>query len=299
MSDEYLEIFGDDETLTTFRDAISSNVEVECEHKSKVEENGYVMCTNCGMMFEELNYEPEWRWYGAADNRSNRDPSRCHRPRNVEKTIDPVFTNAGIDIPPALKSATNAKYRKIMEHKRRVRREQEGIDKEVVVRGTGRTAIVAACLWSVYRDMGDYRPTDEVRAMFGLTKKSMSSGTTQYNEAFPEDRVKLIKSKDLIRRILLKTGINMEHYHSILNIERELRNTSKLLIRSNVQSVAACVVYLWLCMNPHYQKELGLGKEAFASKAQLSGITITKLVNEASKIVKVVTSDHFDTLRTV
>lgn len=286
MSDEYLEIFGDDDTLEAFRSAITTNVVItDCEHPQQIEENGYVMCTSCGIMSEKLNYEPEWRWYGASDNKSNKDPSRCNPTRSSEKNVDGVFDKAGIDVSPALKSATNAKYRKIMEHKRKKRFEQEGIDKEVVVRGTGRTAIVAACLWSVYRDTGDFRPTDEVRAMFGLTKKSMSSGTTQYNEAFPEDRVKSIESKDLIRRILLKTGIHMEHYRSILGIENQLRNTSKLLIRSNVQSVAACVVYLWLCMNPRYQQELGLGKEAFANKAQLSGITITKLVKEASTIV--------------
>jgi hypothetical protein len=117
-----------------------------------------------------------------------------------------------------------------------------------------------------------------------LSKKDMSAGLTKYYEKFPEDRTTHVKPENLIRRIISLAEIDNEHYRPILALTKYLDGTSSLLNRSNTQSVAAAIVYLYLCINPDYKQTAGLTKIVFAKKIKLSDITIIKLAKEAYKV---------------
>jgi len=238
-----------------------------CKHEYSIEEDGISICEECGIQTEIASYDPEWRMY--SDSKSTKDPTRCHKIKSTVKTIDSVVES--LQLPESIKMATEEKYRLVVGNK--------------TSRGTGRKGIIAACLLYSYRDMNDYRTQDEVRQIFGLSKKDMSAGLTKYYEKFPQDRITHVKPENLIRRIMSQAEIDEKHFHSIKALTKYLDGTSSLLNRSNTQSVAAAIVYLYLCINPDYKKTSGLTKTVFAKRIKLSDITIIKLAKEACKVV--------------
>jgi len=244
-----------------------------CPHKNIYEDdNGLHICKDCNVEFDIPSFEAEWRYYNNSDSSHTKDPSRCHRNKSQDCNISKDFEKKNIQIPESIRKQVEVKYQKIVG--------------DQTVRGKCRQAIIAACLFYTYPDFGEYRTSDYIRSKFDLSKKNMSTGLTRYYEVFIEDRNRNIKSEDLLLWLLTLTGVEKKYYKNIVQISRYLENSSQLLKRSSPQSVAAAVIYFYLCLNPDYKSKLGLTKNKFAEKALLSDITITKLVNEACNISK-------------
>lgn len=273
--EDLVEIFGEDvvSTADTIKTIIDAPEEFDCEHKSVFEADGLNICKDCGCEVERLDFQPEWRFYGASDNRSSRDPSRCHRSKESTRGgIDKVFQDAKLGhLPASIRKKTEVKYKTIVG--------------DETVRGTGRKAIVAACLLYTFREEGDVRTADEVGSMFGLSKQDMSFGLTKYHTAFPESRTANIKPSDLIRRIMYLAKIEMTHYKNILRISKCLEKVDTTLNRSSPQSVASAIVYLYICLTPEIKKNLGITKTKFSRDVSLSDITIAKLVKKAAEVI--------------
>lgn len=270
FDDEYAEIFGNTTIKTTIEKLIENN---SCKHEEFFLKDGAQICRLCGFVSDILDFEAEWRFYGPSDNRSIRDPSRCHRSRETNRGgIDKVFTDCKIQLPMATKSRVEKKYQQIV-----------GGD---TVRGKGRKAIVAACLMHDFRDCGDVRTSDEIREMFGLSKQEMADGVTRYQETFPEYRTQHIRPADLILRVMNLTGVHTSHYQKIFQIAKCLEGVDQVLNHSSPQSVASAIVYFYLCLFPDVKKELGMTKAKFSSLAKLSDITISKLVKRAAQVLE-------------
>lgn len=273
--EELIEFFGEDvvSTKDTIQSIIDAPEEEECEHAIHFEVDGINICKACGCQVELLDFQPEWRYYGASDNRSSRDPSRCHRSKESTRGgIDKVFQDAKLGhITLAIRKKTEQKYKQIVGGE--------------TVRGTGRKAIVAASLLFTFREVGDIRTADEVGGLFGLSKQEMSFGLTKYHAKFPESRLDNIKPSDLIRRIMQLTKVDMTHYKNILRISKCLDKVDTTLNRSSPQSVASAIVYLYICLTPEIKKAAGFTKTKFARDVNLSDITITKLVKIAAEVI--------------
>lgn len=246
-----------------------------CLHECIRKDESGTVCTQCGQVLETLDFTQEWRYYGAADSRSARDPSRCSRGRGNIKgaRVKKVFDTHNIVVSTAMLSIVEDKYIKILE-----------FHGSKVLRGQGRKAIVANCLFHAYQENGEYRTAIYIRNMFGLKQKNMSHGATKYYGAFPEDCVSHITPEKLLPWIMKLVGVDTSHYRRIVAITRYITAASKLVERSNPQSVAAAVIFFYLCLHPAYKAELGLTKSAFSKKANLSDITVTKLVREIASI---------------
>jgi transcription initiation factor TFIIIB Brf1 subunit/transcription initiation factor TFIIB len=284
FDDELLDFFGDAETYTAVKNRLieeSDQITQDCSHDICFEVEGINICRACGCEVEKLDFQPEWRYYGAADNRTSKDPSRCHRSKESTRGgIEKVFQDAKLMyLPQAIRKKAEEKYKKI-------------VGKETV-RGRKRKSIVAACLLYTFRDEGDIRTSDEVRKMFTgatghrdvLSKQEMSDGLRRYHSVFKGDRTQCIKPSDLIRRTMHLTKITFDHYKYILRIAKCLDGVDCTLNRSSPQSVASAVVYLYLCFNPEVKTSLGLTKTRFAKEVKLSDITISKLVKKSAEIL--------------
>ena len=273
FEEELLEVFGGDEVASTLRKKIRKHrKEIDvCAHLNCFEEHGQSICRECGHVTEVLNFDPEWRHYG--DDRGGGDPSRCHRSKPSElKSIEKVFVDCKLEwVPTAIRKKVERKYQAVVG--------------EETVRGQGRRAIVAACTLFVFRAQGDIRDSEEIRTMFKLTKKTMSSGLHRYYEAFPEDRLICTRPKDLIYKVLKVTEIPTPHLPKILSLALCLENTDLALNHSNPWSVATSIVYLYLCLHPRLKKHLNLSKTAYAGKADVSDLTITKLSRRAALVL--------------
>lgn len=277
FDEEFLELFGDDEEVYSHMEKkISSSFskkrkENECTHVYK-QDNGRKICKLCGLEVDELNFEAEWRFYGASDNRTSRDPSRCHFSKQPSKgCIDSVFAELKLDhIQESTKKEVESRYKKIVG--------------ENTVRGKGRKGIVAACLLHVLKKNGDIKASDQIRKLFDLSKQEMSTGLSKYYERFKEDRTSTLKPKDLIESIMRLTGIENGHYDKIYTIAESLENTDEVLNHSNPKSVASAMVFFYICVNKKYKKSIGMTNDKFAEKTQLSSITIVKLTNKIAEI---------------
>jgi transcription initiation factor TFIIIB Brf1 subunit/transcription initiation factor TFIIB len=282
--EELVEFFGEDaaSTCKSLNNVINAP-EDECSHSLCFDVDGINICRACGCEIEVLDFQPEWRYYGASDTRTSKDPSRCHRSKESTRGgIDKVFQDAKLGhLPQAIRKKTEQKYKKIVGGE--------------TVRGRGRMSIVAACLLNTFRDEGDIRTADEVGGLFTLTKQEMSTGLTRYHATFPESRTINIKPSDLIRRIMHLTKIDFTHYRNIFRIAKCLEKVDPVLNRSSPQSVASSIVYLYLCLpqedneteeeKKSLRKTMGITKTKFARDVNLSDITITKLVKRAAEVI--------------
>ena len=256
-------------------DSDVNSITTNCKHKNIHKDNsGVTVCNQCGLEFETLDFQQEWRWYGASDNKTSRDPSRCDTtPKRARNSIRPVFHNHNVDISPAMMDMVQARFNHIIEIEGKV------------IRCKGRKAIVAACLFHVYRDMGECRTISYIRKLFQVKQRNMTFGMTKYLKAFPEARTQHTTTEEFIPWVMKQTSVDRKHYRQILAITRYTEAASELLKRSNPKSVAAAIVFFYLCLK--YKKKLGITKALFAKKARISDVTLTNIVREIASISRV------------
>ncbi len=272
----------DEEILEMFHDKIdaiqqkvatvmaTTVIQHDCPHTATFDSSGTTLCGDCGANIILLDFEPEWRFYGTGDNRSAKDPSRCHGSKESTKGgIDKVFQDAKQGhLPLNIRHSTELKYKTIVG--------------DATVRGSGRKAIVAACLMYVYREESDYRTSDEIRMMFDLTKKKMSEGLERYYVTFPESRIAQVTPINMLRRIMRLSGVSTDHYPKICRLLKAVNGTDEILNRSSPQSVASAAVYLFLCINPAIREQFNITKQSFSLAVDISHMTICKLAKIAA-----------------
>lgn len=243
---------------------MSSQAFDDCDHEYSMstDKSSLLVCKLCGGEKEDFDFNPEWNYYSAG-----KDPSRCHRTSQRQNTIAGVFKERGLSIPQSVLESVESRFKQI--------------SKNSMTRSQGRKGIIAACLFHTYLDMGEYRTTEYICKLLEIDMKSMSVGMSRYSETFQPARLQFIKPEDLLKRQMDLVGIGDEHFERINNLTTALTSKSVLLKRSAPQSVAAAMIYFYLCLNKEYKESLGITKQNFADRVAPSAITITKLVNEA------------------
>lgn len=240
-----------------------------CAHENHILSEGYRVCVECGMTFENVSFDKDWKYY----NQSFKDPARCHKAKSTQRNM--YNDVKGMQFPDSIVESANEKY-------------QEIISDGSIFRGERRKAIVVACLFFAHIEHGNPIPVKDLASQFKLRMKKVSEGLTIYTGKFPDLRNQYIEPKHLIKRIMIEVGINnRSHYLQIQKLCEKLENTSELMNSSNPQSIASAIVYLYLCMKPSFQKELGLTKSKYAKMVKLSDATVEKLVKDAASTLRV------------
>ena len=261
------EVFGDEKTYKKYLSDLTKE-DVVCEHKVVMDSGDFQVCTECGDTKEIFSYDPEWRYYGVQDNRSSKDPSRCKYSSNTSsRTIKKALELRKIS--DAMVESTIKKYETVVGKK--------------TMRGEKRNGIIAICLWVSLREIGDFRTVTEVGALFDLERKNLYKGLQTYSQAFPKDRTITVTPHDLLTRTIKLAEIQDSYTEPLKKMCLQLENKSQMLGRSNPQSVAAAIVWLYLCLNPEVKAEHHLSKTLYAKRVSLSEITISKLAKESLK----------------
>jgi len=240
----------------------------DCEHSNKFTDiNGLLVCLDCGTEFDDCNYEPEWRCY-----ESQRPHIRCTIPRK-NNDLSKFFETNEIHI---------------SEHTRRLVEEKYAIVRgNGIHRGHGRKAIVAACMFHVYREQGREKEAEYFRNMFDIEGKKFSAGLDNYYNAFPEDRTKYVSYEYLLSWKMKVCGVNKEHTREIVALLHLFRKSSSKLCQTSLpQTIVTAVIYFFICLHPDIRDELGMTKAEFIKRANLTDNTITKITRELSKITR-------------
>jgi transcription initiation factor TFIIIB Brf1 subunit/transcription initiation factor TFIIB len=239
-----------------------------CLHVSVVNDNGVETCSDCGIeIYKELSLEPEWRFYGDNDSKHSSDPSRCHIRKMDEKNIYKDIEK--YEFPFVIRETANSSYSEVTDGKIR--------------RGNYRKAIIFACIFNAYKDSGCPQNPEVLREKFDLTKKEVSKGLTYYNlnKKDKHKRPTYISPVSFISPVMGKFNANQFHIEKVSELYHRIHNRSKLLNRSNPQSVVSGLVY-------YYFRLVGgnISSLNFSRMVKLSDITITRISKNISEILK-------------
>lgn len=249
----------------------------ECEHPSSViTDGGKRVCSNCGCEILVIDHEAEWK-YGGGNGGTH--VARCSKYRNAERgsNIRNVFEDKRIDdrlVNENLRLKCEEKFRRV-------------VGKENV-HGVKRVAIVAACLYHVFNEDGQIRSSSEVGGYFGLTKKDVSLGLTEYRKKFPESRVTKIGVEDFIRRDSERLKLNHDIIPKIIEMWHVLEKTHAEVIRSTPTILSPSLIYIYISEHEaQYKESIKLTLETIAQTLNVSKVTLSKHIKIITKILNV------------
>lgn len=244
-----------------------SDITSICLHKNITTDDGTDLCSDCGIeIYKELSLEPEWRFYGDGDSKCSSDPSRCHIRKSEEKNIYKDIEK--YDFPFSIREYANMAYLEVTNGKIR--------------RGNYRKSIIFACIFNAYKDQNTPQNPETLREKFELSKKEISKGLTYYNlNKKNKNKPTYISPISFIPPIMAKFNANDFHIGKVNDLYERIQNRSKLLNRSNPQSVIAGLVY-------YYFRLIGgdINSINFSKMVKLSDITVNRISKTISEILK-------------
>jgi transcription initiation factor TFIIIB Brf1 subunit/transcription initiation factor TFIIB len=257
-----------------FRELLEYNNEVynepeyeNCEHLDVKEEGGAILCIDCGEEIKrELNFDKEWRYYGADDTRRNSDPNRCQIRKIEDKSIFKDVENMGFC--DKIVHSANDIYTQITNGK--------------IYRGNSRKSIVFACIFHAYKLSNKPQSCEYLQNIFKLEKKIVLKGLKFVSLNVPKDsqiRTKYITAIQLIEEILVDIKVTDQDRQEVIKIYEYVKNRSSILNRSRPQSFASGLIYYWII---NYNKNFNL--KEFIKKIKLSELTISKISKEITRI---------------
>ena len=241
-----------------------------CKHSNIIDENGIVCCVDCGIEMEKSIYqEKEWRYYGQADNKRMSDPNRVHLRKMEERNIFKDVENMGFS--DKIVSLANQIYIQVTKGK--------------IFRGNSRKAIIFASIYHSFKVQDKPQPHENLIKIFKLDRKNALKGLKHVNLNIPRDSIihtTYITPINLVEDIMDKFYATPEHKKEVRQLYDKISNKSSKINRSRPQSIAAGLVFFWICY-----KGLDISIKDFASKTDLSELTINKISREISDILEI------------
>ena len=247
------------------QDEIEKN---DCSHANIIDDNGIKLCEDCGLeITRDIQYNKEWRYYGASDTRHNSDPNRCHVRKTEEKTIYKDVENMGFG--DKIISLANKIYEEVTGGK--------------IYRGNSRKSIVFACIFHAYKIHGNPQSCENLIEIFRLERKVGLKGLKHVNLNASKDsqiRTTYITPENLVQEIMKKFDATEAQIDEVVKIYHQVKNKSSILNRSRPQSVASGLVRYYILL-----KDKDISMQCFRQKVKLSELTINRIAKEISKIL--------------
>jgi transcription initiation factor TFIIIB Brf1 subunit/transcription initiation factor TFIIB len=255
------------EDIEDIEDNIEDNI-VLCSHINIISEKGVNVCTDCGEeITQNIQNTKEWRYYGQSDNRHSSDPNRVQIRKSEERTINKDVENMGFS--EKIIGEANKIYFQVTQGQ--------------IFRGNSRKAIVFACVFHAYKLSGKPQSHDKLITVFNLNRKAGLKGLKHVNLYAPKTstiRTTYITPINLVEEIMEKFSATIEQKEEVIQLYHQIKNKSSKLNRSRPQSVAAGLVYYWIC-----NKKKDITIKQFILKVSLSELTINKISKEISDVI--------------
>lgn len=241
-----------------------------CEHKNTNIQNGNIYCIDCGIQLsKEVYTAKEWRYYGNNDSSKSSDPTRVHLRKNDEQDKNIHKDVAGLGFSDKIVTDANLIYTEITNNQ--------------IYRGNSRKSIIFACIFHAYKLSGKPQTHENLIKVFNITRKSALKGLKLVNLQAPKNS-KIhsvhITPENLLEDLIAKFSGSEEHKKEICELYKSIKNKSSRLNRARPQSVSAGLIYYYICKN-----NIEITLKEFASKSELSELTITRMSKEISTIL--------------
>ncbi len=241
----------------------------DCSHTQTSNIDGSTVCMICGLKVDEALLDNETRYYGAADTRFTKDPSRHNQRKSEERSLYADLEPLGF--PQEIIERANAYYKEII--------------KDKIYRAGNRLSIVFACTYHAYSDMQEPRVPMELAAKFNIDKKGISNGLKTFSHMFRNrPNKKYIDAMDLVPKLLSELNIEKNKHKAckddIQTIYDFVQSKSRTFNSSNPQSIAAGLVYYYLKLN-----DVPITRSEFSKVVHLTDITFTKIATDTHKVL--------------
>lgn len=264
-----------DEALAVYKTKIIENdipsekkENVPCEHRDMVDENGVINCLECGEQLQRtIMHEKEWRFYGCSDSKRSSDPNRVQVRKSEDRNINKDVENMGFAENIVIKA--NDIYSQVTRGQ--------------IFRGESRKAVIFACIYHAYKIAGKCQTPKNLMETFGLNKKSSLKGLKIVSVHAPKDspiHTTSITAVHHIHDVMNKFSATPFQKQEVIELYRRTKNRSSQLNRARPQSVAASLVYYWICKN-----KMDINLKKFAQKADLSELTINKNAKQVAIVL--------------
>jgi transcription initiation factor TFIIIB Brf1 subunit/transcription initiation factor TFIIB len=240
-----------------------------CKHENLVNEQGTVLCKDCGLELSKImSYEKDWRYYGSDDTRKNSDPNRCHIRKLEDKSIFKDVEHLGFS--EKIVNTANDIYAQVTKGK--------------IFRGNSRKAIIFGCIFHSIKLNGKSYTCDSLREIFKLDRKVILRGLKHVSLNAPKNSHVRVKQNftDLIEECASKFELSDEDKQGVLEMYEKVKNKSPVINRSRPQSVTSSLIYYFLCKK---KGSNNVNIKDFIKKVKLSELTITKIAKEISRII--------------
>lgn len=242
-----------------------------CKHKNINNENGSVLCFDCGKELEKTLYQDkEWRYYGVSDSRRTSDPNRVHIRKIDDRSIYKDVENMGFS--DKIIHLANQIYLQVT--------------KGQILRGNSRKSVVFSCIFHSFKVKENAQTHDKLIKIFNLNKKTALKGLKYVSLNAPKDSIihtTYITPENIIEDIMDKFNAKEEQKKEVIDIYNKIKNKSSKINRSRPQSIAAGIVYFWICY-----KNIDISIKNFAKKVDLSELTIIKIAKIVSEVLEIV-----------
>lgn len=249
---------------------ITKDVEEFCKHYNVIEESGIVCCSDCGIEMEKnIFHEKEWRYYGQSDNKRSNDPNRVHLRKMEERNIYKDVENMGFS--DKIVALANQIYIQVT--------------KGQIFRGNSRKAIIFAAIFHSFKIQGKVQSHENLIKVFKLDRKNALKGLKHVNLNVPKDSIihtTYITPINLVDDIMDKFNATPEQKQEVKDLYEKIKNKSSKINRSRPQSISCSIVFFWVCY-----RGLDISLKEFASKTELSELTISKIAREISDVLKI------------
>lgn len=241
-----------------------------CLHNEIINDNGIVLCTDCGIEVTKIvSYEKDWRYYGSDDTRKNSDPNRCHIRKIEDKSIYKDVENFGFS--EIIINTANDIYSEVTKGK--------------IFRGNSRKAIIFGCIFHSVKLNKKFYSCDSLKTIFKLDKKIILKGIKYVNLNMPKNNIlnQYITPIELVNEYILKFIYTEDDIKLISSIYEKIKNKSSLINRSRPQSIASSLIYYY------FSKKLGSNNFSirdFIKKIKLSELTINKITKEIVRLLE-------------
>lgn len=255
--------------LKTTSDTTINNSSL-CKHVNINEENSIIYCLDCGIEMEKSIYQDkEWRYYGQADNKRLSDPNRVHLRKIEDKNIFKDVENMGFS--DKIVYIANQIYLQVTNGQ--------------IFRGNSRKSVIFACIFHSFKINKIPQTHEKLLATFEISRKSALRGIKYVNLNVSKDsniHTTYITPINLVEDIMDKFSASELHKNEVKELYSKIKNKSSKINRSRPQSVSAGLIYFWICY-----KNIDISLKDFASKTELSELTILKIAKEIADILKV------------
>ena len=251
-----------------------------CIHENTMVDNGVTHCMDCGEeVSRDISQDKEWRFYGHGDSVHCSDPNRCQIRKKEERNIYKDVEGKGFS--QKIINTANNIYSEVTKKKKK---NKDDPDVYQIYRGTSRKAIVFACIFSAYKLHGMPETWEELSKVFKLDRKDCSTGIKHISKFAPKKsplRTTYITPIDLVDSIMDKFDATKQQKLEVINIYKQIENSSYKLNQSRPKSVACSLVYFWI-------KKTGkdMSIKDFTDNVQLSEITVDKLSKEIERVIE-------------